>query len=137
MKSKANKPRRIVLRTAGEPEPARRPEAVPVVVELHSDGFVQVFGPRHVRPVIVDRFDDSGPPEIQADMATLADLYHELELPRLHRLFYWPVHVLAVGMVRRRTPEGERRRQESLSMIRECASIHTELLERQKGRVSA
>jgi len=132
-----SKPHRVTLRTTGEREPARRPETVPVIVELAGDGWVTVFGPRHVRPVIVSRFDDDMPAAISADLATLDDLFHELELPRQHRPFYWPVHVIATGRVRRRVPEGERRRQERLMFVRELQSIRAELLERQKGRVSA
>lgn len=134
MKNKRGK--KVVLRTVGAPEPKRRPATVPIIIELHADGWVEVYGPEQVRPIIINRFDDESPPAVSADMATLADFYHELELPRSHRPWYWPVYVLATGMVRRRTPEGDRRRRENLELIHGARTIHDELLDRKKERAS-
>jgi len=109
-----------------------------VVVELSADGFVQVFGPRHLRVVILNRLDvDNDPAPIRSAMATLADEYHALELPRRHREYYSTNHLLANGNVTRRTPEGDRRRKESLDFIRACRKFRDQHIpKREKERTT-
>jgi hypothetical protein len=134
---KRKREKKVELRTVGDPPPKRRLAPVPIIVELSGDGWVQVYGPEHVRPIVINRLDNEVPPAIAADMATLADLYHELELPRSHRPWYWPVHVLATGIIRRRTPESDRRRHANMEVIHEARAIHDELVARQKEKAMA
>ena len=134
---KRRRTKTVILRTGDRPRPAPRPASVPVVVELSADGFVQVFGPRHVRVVILNRLDvDDDPAPIRATMASLADAFHLLELPRRHREYYGTNHILATGNVARRTPEGDRRRKENLDFIHDCQQFQDDhvLPKRKKER---
>ena len=137
--SRTRRTKTIHLRTTERPKRERRPDPVPCIIELHADGFVQVYGPRHLRVVIINRMDvDDDPVAIRATMATLAEEYHTLELPRPHREFYGTNHVLATGNVCRRTPESDRRRKESLDFIGACRQFHDEHVapKREKETVS-
>ena len=71
-----------------------------VVVELAHDGFVKVYGERHVRAKVVQRPGASGS---TVRMANLVDEWVELELPRAYRSVYYPTAVRATGTYERLT----------------------------------
>jgi len=89
---------------------ARAPHA-PIVIELHSDGFIRVYGevtPQEASVVIVNR------PWVDTDAGErAADEYVWLQLRGRHRAAYWPGQVIATGQFSRRRPseiEATRRR---------------------------
>lgn len=101
----------------GKPKANRqqpRVERVPVVVVLHRDGFVQVYGPRdEISVKIVAMLDVAPEGEI------LAEQYAELALPRRLRPVFVPDNLLAIGSLKDcRTPEQEADRQTELHLVR-------------------
>ncbi len=78
------------------------PQRQKVLVVLHADGFVEVFGERHVDVHIVNRLHVE---DEDASQANLLDAYHEGTMPWCYRQLYWPNKLRAVGLVEKRTPE--------------------------------
>ena len=107
------KTRRVALRSTDKPKPAPRDKPVPIIIEVASDGFLQIYGPSHIRPVIFNRLVASRPEE-----AGVVDEFHELEIPRWGREFYFPKHILKIHNIEPRTVAKETRRRESLAMLR-------------------
>ena len=105
------KPRRVVLRTTDKPKPEPRENLVPIIIEVSADGWIQVYGPAQVRPVIFNRLVASQPEE-----ADLVDEFHELDLPRNYRQFYFPKYLLKTHFIDRRTVDKETRRRERLAL---------------------
>jgi hypothetical protein len=103
----------IRLRTVDRPKPEPRPAPIPIIVEVFADGFIQVYGPPHVRVVVLNHFADEG----SADLHSTIDEYHELELPRLHRPIYDTRRIVAMGNMKRRTIEGEAKRRWELAVV--------------------
>lgn len=75
-----------------------RIETVPVVVELHSDGFVRVYGDKCVSAIVLNR-----PAVRSARAAIIAEQLIDECLPIRHRDVYCPGRVRATGQVRRIT----------------------------------
>ena len=89
--------RSIVLPSANR---FRRPRPVPVLVVLHSDGYVEVFGSDAVRPVVVNRLDSCADP-------LLIDEYLETQIPRSHRPIHLPRCLRGTGSLEQLTAAGE------------------------------
>ena len=119
----STKPRRIALRSTDRPKPTPREKMVPLLCEVAADGFLTFFGPRHVRPIVVNRLVALGPEE-----AGLVEKFHELEIPRPYREFYCSRHILKTHLLERRTLERETRRRERLAILR----IYQQLAEERK-----
>ena len=77
----------------GSPPP--RPERVPVLVEIASDGFLRIHAPENVDVRIVHRLTTTTP-----ENATLDEERLSRRLPQRHREVYWADHVRAVYMPR-------------------------------------
>ena len=122
------KARRITLRSTDRPKPPAREKSVPIIIEAAADGFIQVYGPRHVRPIIFDRLVAR-----RAEEAELVEHFHELELPRPYREFYFPKHVLKTHLIEKRTLEKEIQRRERLVELHAYQAI-AEGARKQGGR---
>lgn len=81
------------------PDWAVRPEPSYVVVELHGDGYVQVYGPRHVRARIVQRPVTNI--QDRARAASLIDEWIALNMPIPYRDIYFPSSCRASGKYER------------------------------------
>ena len=112
------KTRRIVLRSTGRPKPAPREKPVPVIIEVAADGFLTIYGPRHVRPIVFNRLVAVRPEE-----ANIVDAFHEFEIPRPFREVYCPRNVLKTHNIERRTLEKEITRRERLAMLRDFRGL--------------
>ena len=110
--------RRVVLRSTERPKPAPREKLIPVIIEVAADGFLTVFGPRHIRPIIFNRLV-----AVQPEEADLVDEFHELELPRPYRELYSLRHILKTHNIAHRTVDGETQRRERLAMLRGFQSM--------------
>jgi hypothetical protein len=82
-----------------------------VLVVLHPDGYVEVFGSEAVRPVVVNRLDSTADPN-------LVDRYVEAQIPRSHKGLFFPGNVRATGFLERRTAEAEFRRLAMMETVR-------------------
>lgn len=112
--SRSHKTRTVFLRSHDRPKPERRPEPCPVIAELWPDGFVQIFGPKHIRVAVLNHFEDEG----GQDLENLIEEFHTEELPRTHRPFYEPRHILAMANVERRTIESHANTEWELAVVR-------------------
>lgn len=70
--------------------PIRKP-ATYVLVELHPDGWVQVYGNEEVRVKFIHRPIFTGPREQLPEATKLIDEALALSLPKPYRDIYWPV----------------------------------------------
>ena len=73
----------------------------PVLVVVNHDGFIEVYANRNA----VNCHIAVKPEAVGADEEQLAEDVIELEMPRRYRELYWPGNQVAVGQVRKRTPE--------------------------------
>ena len=112
------KTRRVALRSVDRPKPPAREKPIPNIIEVFADGWIQIFGPRHVRPVVFDGLIAARPEE-----ADVVDMFHEHEVPRVHREFYFPKFLLKTHLVEKRTLEKEVRRREWLAMLRDFQGL--------------
>jgi hypothetical protein len=91
-----------------------RVERVPVVIVLHPDGAVQVYGPRDRLDVQVVNMMD-----VRPEGEVLAERFAELSLPHRHRAVFLPGGLVAMGSTRDcRTPEQEQERLADLALVR-------------------
>ena len=104
-----NQKRSVYLPSSDRP---RRLRSVPVLVVLHPDNYVEVFGPDHVQVVVVNRLDS------EAD-ATLIDQYLEGQIPRAHQAIYFPRNLRGTGLLERITTSSESCRLDALNELRE------------------
>ncbi len=96
-------------------QPPPRVERVPVVVAVHPNGFIQVFGPREKLDVRIVNLLAVEPRD-----EALAEHYAELSLPRRHRAVFLPGGLVAMGNMNDcRTPEQEADRRHDLYIIRQ------------------
>lgn len=76
-----------------------RPPKQPVLVILHSDGYVQVYGDRKLVDCHVAIM-----PQMTSDKGQmLAEQILELELPLRYKQIYWPGNLIGTHQVRTRT----------------------------------
>ncbi|MBN2023914.1 MAG: hypothetical protein JW809_14115 [Pirellulales bacterium] len=85
------------------------------------DGFIRVFGPKHVRAVVVDLIDDHDDPTL----ANLTEQYAALEVPRAHRSVFDERFLRAIHFPRHRTIDGEVDLRAKLSALRELRELST------------
>lgn len=71
----------------------------PVVVEIHGDGFVRIFGSKNVWPIAMNRPDAKS----TAGELLVDDLITEI-LPLRHRQVYFPGMIRASCLYRKITP---------------------------------
>ncbi|MCX7424415.1 MAG: hypothetical protein NTW96_02065 [Planctomycetia bacterium] len=116
----------ITLRTVDRPKPEPRLAPIPIIVEVFADGFVQVYGPPHVRAVVFNHFADDG----GAALHNTIDEYHALELSHLHRPLYDPRRIIGMGNTKPRTIEGEANRQWDLAFLRGLREVGQVLRDR-------
>jgi hypothetical protein len=99
------------------PAPARppRPPRSKVLVVLHPDGWIEVYGDDHVDARVVQRLDigDETPAT-----ATLLDEYIIGAVPRCYRSLYFANKLRATGTVEKVTPEQQLDTIYKLSMLR-------------------
>ena len=112
------KHRRISLWITEGPKPPPREKPVPVLVEVAVDGFLTIYGPKHVRPVVFNRLVVNC-----SEGATLVDQFHELDFPIAYRQFYCPRHILKTHNAERRTVAGETRRRQQLATLRDYQQL--------------
>ena len=104
----------------------RRPRAKPklkrvgVLVVLHPDGFVEVFGDHEVRVHTVDAL------AVHAEEEALADLYLNESLPTWARQLHWPGKLRACGQCKQISAEDELRRRHDLHMVRGLGEVRRE-----------
>lgn len=72
------------------------PVPAKVVVELHADGLVKVYGPKHVQVAIMQR-----PVETAPQLEALVDEYIEVFLPPGFKSVYWPSNLVSQQKVER------------------------------------
>lgn len=89
---------------------------VPVLVELHADGFAEVYAPKHVDVRIVQRLDVGME---DAWDAHLQDAIIDINLPKRFQEIHVPNLCRAVGQVERRTPDDELHRLSRLDLLHE------------------
>ncbi len=75
------------------------PMPTQVIIELHADGAVDVYGPRHLRVEIVQRPETHGKPELEI----LAEQLTEAQLSYNARHHYCPGSLRARAMLERYT----------------------------------
>lgn len=102
-------------RILGEEAAALVAGYTPVLVVASADGFLEVYGPHEVRPLVVNRLKVSA-----AETALLADAYMDSTLPRKWRQWYWPRHLRGGGLVRETTAEDELQRRLDLEWLKGC-----------------
>lgn len=95
---------------------------VHVLIQLHDDGFVEVFAAENVRIHCFSRLAGAGP-----KLANLIDEYHERTMPRVYSEIYNPRNIRASGLVERRTIEGEFLRREKLQMLKEFQQMKEDI----------
>jgi hypothetical protein len=83
------------------------------VVQLYSDGYVEVYGPDHVDVRVVNRLHIGNPAN-----ASDVDAYHERQLPQRYREVMFPRNLRAAGQCRKITPEQEAARLLDLALLR-------------------
>src|SRR5688572_18795041 len=74
------------------------PVPTKVVVELHADGWVKVYGQPHVSVAMIQR-----PVETTRNVEALVDSYVDVFLPPGFRSVYWPTNLKEQGRVERLT----------------------------------
>ena len=84
------------------------PVPTKVVVELHADGWVKVYGPPHVSVAMIQRpidFDilGRGSPKYNPKVEVLCEQYVDAFLPPGFRSVYWPSNLREQGRVERET----------------------------------
>ena len=94
----------------------RRPRPVPVLIVVHPDQFIEVYGPDGVRPVVVNRLDSCADP-------LLVDEYLESQIPRSHRGIHLPEYLKGTGNVERQTAEDEINRLTRLSLLKRIGGV--------------
>ncbi len=108
---------REVLKEVTKP---RRRARVPVLIVLHSDGWVEAFSLRKQADVrIVPRLHVTEP-----TVAVDVDLYTDLLAGRNHARIHWPNHLVATGQVERITPAQEHDRLIDMRLLRAIREIN-------------
>ena len=97
------------------------PPRVPVLVELHADGWVEVYAPKHVDVRIVQRLDVG---DEDAWDAHLQDAIIDINLPKRYREIHVPNLSRAAGQVKKRTVDDELRRLARLDLLREIQEVN-------------
>ena len=97
---------------------ARQPRQ-PVLVVIHSNGFVQVYGDKSLVDVHIGIIPSMTSDEGQI----LAEQYFELEIPKRHRDVFWPVNLLDTHQVRTRTPADIAQRETGLALCNVLSEI--------------
>ncbi len=106
-----------VIRQAGDPVQKPQPQRVRVLFVLHSDGFVEAFGEKHV-DVHIENVLATAP-----EQETLAEHYLDLRLPKQFEGLHCPGKLRAVGQVEHLTAEDELGRRAEVDLIRDLAEI--------------
>lgn len=92
----------------------RRKARIPVLVVLHSDGWVEVFSlPKRVDVKVVQRLHIT-----DAASSLDATIYTDFLAGKRHARVHWPKCLVAVGQVEQRTPEQEYDRLIDLMLLR-------------------
>lgn len=113
-------PRRSVsVLVPGCNSPTPKAARVPVLVVLHSDGYVEVFG-EHLDVHLVQALAAEQPEEV------LADEYLDATLPRRFRDLHYPYNLVAAACCERRTAEDELYRRLALELVREARALWQE-----------
>ena len=107
--------RTAIIATATDRPRRPRVRRVPVLVVLHPDGWVEIYG-ENLDVCVVTKLDGGDIPAAEV----LAEQYLDLDIPRRFRPLYFPVNLRATGQCETRTPEGELRRLRELRFVREC-----------------
>jgi len=114
-----------VLSAPGAPHPAPRSERVLVLIVVHADGYVQVFGERDKVNVHV-----ANALRIEPHEEILAEAFLDCTLPARYRALHLPRNLLAVAHVGDcRTAEAEQRRRWAVDFARACAALRAALAE--------
>jgi hypothetical protein len=92
---------------------ASRQPSIPVLVAIHSDGFVEVFGDKQVDAVVVNV-----PATGSKRGEVLAEEFIELNIPARHRHIYVPGLVRAAKLGRVVTPDDIHKSQTMIAMLR-------------------
>jgi hypothetical protein len=100
----------------------RRPrvQRVPVLVVLHPDGWIEVYGD-DLDVCIMTKLDGGDIPAVEV----MAEQYMDLDLPRRFRPLYFPVKLRATGQCERRTPAAELQRLRELRLVRKLREVCT------------
>lgn len=94
------------------------PQRQPVLVLVHSDHFVEVFGPRNIDVKVLDF------PKVNTDSAViLAAQYIDLTIPMNYREIYWPDCRRAMHMPRVVTPSSIVATQRDIDLLRAIQEI--------------
>ena len=97
------------------PRPTPRPARVKVLVVLHADGLVEVYGDSHLDVHCVNRLFVEGE---RGDLSTAIDEYTTAAMPRCYRDLYWPNKLRAAGNVEKILPEQAHDTLYQLSILR-------------------
>ena len=98
--------------------PPLRVESVPILVLLHPDGFVEVYGHRNVDVHIATLVAMQS-----AQGQILAEEYLELNMPPRHRAIYAPGMIRAAKMNRIITPSDLADVRDDLAILRTADSL--------------
>ena len=106
--------RRSITTTSSKQKPERpkRQPPCPCIVELSSDGFVQVYGPVQLRVRVIVRLHVKS-----GRTATNLEYLNRLRLPRSHKEYYEPRHVRASGQCEKITIQSEAKRLDDLALL--------------------
>lgn len=93
----------MIQKVSGEsslrPQPPTQPTRATILVEVAADGFIKVYGHKHIQAKIINR-----PSVATSELGCQVDELIDNALPVRYREIYYPNNIRATGKVKRTKP---------------------------------